>query len=197
MDIDALLYGGMDVKNANPGDLLVAEPLLSQECFQRSVILLISRTSDTIMGLVMNHRLNFTMHDIMPDLPRSSEMPLFNGGPVELDRLFMVHRLGERIRGSIEVSQGIYIGGDIEDLRSYLNGGGEIEGRIRFLVGYSGWTGNQLNEEIEQNVWGVKKFPHYSGMLRGEGEAYWRRYVTAMGPAFRSWLIVPSNPAVN
>ena len=72
--------------------------------------------------------------------------------------------------------------------------------RVIFVssVGYSGWSGSQLEEELARNVWAVSPLtgsPH--DMLRGAGDAYWHRAVRALGDDFRGWLYHPQNPMVN
>lgn len=125
------------------------------------------------------------------------KIPLFKGGPVELDRLFMIHRLGIVIDGSLEILPGIYTGGDSDQIRDYIASGGETDGLMRFFIGYSGWGAGQLTKEILENSWAVNVHPDTSGLLRGEGESYWRRQVEELGPEFRSWLSIPAHPSLN
>ena len=43
-------------------------------------------------------------------------MPVYNGGPVEQDKLYFIHKIPELIPNSIEISNGIYWGGDFKEI---------------------------------------------------------------------------------
>ena len=82
-------------------------------------------------------------------------------------------------------------------IRDYIASGGETDGLMRFFMGYSGWGSGQLTKEILENSWTVNVHPDSAGLLRGEGEVYWRRQVGDLGPEFRSWLSIPAHPSLN
>lgn len=63
---------------------------------------------------------------------------------LKLHRLFYIHTLGRIVSGSIEIAEGLYIGGDIEEILSYIRRGNTVEGHIKFFLGYSGWEAGQF-----------------------------------------------------
>ena len=68
---------------------------------------------------------------------------------------------------------------------------------IRFFLGYSGWSRGQLTSEILKNTWALNPNPGHTDVLTGAEDLYWRREVRRLGEKYRSWLLVPSNPAFN
>lgn len=198
MDFNNLIYKPSSGDLPRRGSLLIAEPLMRELHFQRSVILLLDSDNEgSHMGLALNKATSLTLRDLMPDWEKGGDVPVFCGGPVDLQRLFMLHTLGETLPGSLEVSPGIYVGGDVDAIKDYVESGGEINGRLRFFLGYSGWSKGQLAGEIKRNSWAVNNFPDGSILLSGEENDFWRREVENLGDNYRGWLMMPQEPWLN
>ena len=198
MNINDFLHKSPANIDPKAGELLLSEPMLTDPNFRRSAILILDRDIDGgQLGLIMNHRIEASVANLLDDWPGTENMPLFNGGPVELDRLFMLHRLGDIIDNSLELIPGLWTGGDLDQLREYIADGNPTEGVIRFFFGYSGWCKGQLTSEIMQNSWGVNMHPEVADILTGSGEQYWRREVSRLGDSYRSWLSIPQHPSLN
>ncbi len=76
-------------------------------------------------------------------------LPIFQGGPVELERGWILHRdpsLGE----SQTILPGLYLSGGMDTLKKLLLGGRES---FRFFLGYAGWGAGQLEEELKEGAW--------------------------------------------
>lgn len=200
IDFERILFN-IDIPatiNAAAGNLLVAEPFLKEDCFAHSVIYLVDHESDSSsMGVVLNHITSHRLSDLIDGIDSGRDVPVFCGGPVGSDRLFFMHTLGNIIPQAQEISPGIYIGGDFECMKQYVNAGYPIEGKIRFFIGYSGWGAHQLEEEIHSNVWAVSRVRSTERLLKGHGDSYWHRTVRSMGNQFRGWLYHPQNPHAN
>lgn len=180
------------------GSLLVAEPFLSEECFNHAVILLIDHGDDNpSMGLTLNKKAGYNLSDIVDEVNKEIEVPVFSGGPVGDDRMFYLHTLPGLFKESIEVADGLYIGGDYAQVLDYVNAGYPTDGLLRFYVGYAGWEPGQLEKEIEQNVWAVTKPDEYSKLLASKPGSLWHDTVRSMGPRYRGWQLHPINPLAN
>lgn len=200
MDINDLLYNHTTSVNPKRGSLLMAEPLMKDDYFGRAVVLVLDIDEhEGHLGLVMNKPTEFDLNDLIPELGLKRRIPVYCGGPVDHARVFMLHTLGDYFEGSVEILPGLYVGGSIDQIYEYLAEGGELEGKIRFFLGYSGWTAGQLQNEILKNVWAATKEEgqQTARLLENKGEAYWRREVERMGEDMRGWLLVPSNPSYN
>lgn len=182
-----------------PGALLVSEPFLREDYFRHSVITLVEyEFGSTAMGVVMNHPTGYHLHSLIEGVRRKEEIPVFCGGPLSCDRLFFMHTLGnEIIPETNEVAPGLFMGGDFKAMKQYVNAGYPIEGYIRFFIGYSGWSREQLDEELASKVWAVAECEETHRLLTGSNDSYWHRYVRSLGDDFRCWLYHPCNPQCN
>ncbi|MDE6423796.1 MAG: YqgE/AlgH family protein [Muribaculaceae bacterium] len=200
MDLNKYLYNHEYTTDLSCGSLLIAEPLMRGDIFSRSVVMILDvDKKQGHLGLVLNKKLSVSLNELIPDMGIEREIPVFSGGPVDQSRLFMLHTLGDLFKGSSELIPGIYVGGSIEDVYGYLMDGGELDGKIRFFLGYSGWTYGQLRGEIDRHIWAVREDPQpdISRLLQGRGNNYWRREVGLLEGDYRSWLNVPRDPILN
>lgn len=198
LNLSGMLYDGMKESVPEKGTLLVSEPMMGDSNFSRSVVLILEKdSSQGYIGLILNKQTNLTMGDMISNWEKGKDVVLFDGGPVDPGRLFMIHTLGEQIPGAHEVIPGIWVGGDLKEIAKYIQNGGELDGKMRFFLGYSGWTSGQLEEEIRKKAWAVQPDVEPEVILSGGGEQYWRAEVERLGDDFRSWLIVPRNPNLN
>lgn len=198
MDIKDLLFSGNFPGKVEIGSLLISEPLMTDPYFSRSVILVLDKPEDNgHFGLILNKRTELTLKDLMPDWEEGKNVPVYCGGPVDMERMFLLHTLGEELGSSIEISPGIYVGADLDKIIDYVNNGGSVDGKLRFFLGYCGWSPGQLSAEINGNTWAVNTVPESFDLLKGDGEEYWRREVSELGESYRSWLLMPTDPSLN
>ena len=81
------------------------------------------------------------------------EIPVYYGGPVQMDTIHFLHQYPDKISGGYEIVDGIYWGGDFEKAISLIRDGRINTNKIRFYIGYSGWSGGQLNDELKEKSW--------------------------------------------
>lgn len=168
MNIRNLLYDYNPVITPERGSLLVSEPMMEETIFSRSVVMILDIDRGRgHLGLVMNKPTQLTLKNLMPEWEAGGDVPVFCGGPVDQQRLFMLHTLGSCFRGASEVIPGIYVGGDIEDIVDYIDSGEKIDGKLRFFLGYSGWSKDQLESERKRHSWAIDLHPESSELLSG------------------------------
>lgn len=198
LDIESLIYKQPTNLAPGKGDLLIAEPLLNEPYFKRSVVLLLEEDAEQgHVGLTLNVPTPVTLSDIFPDWKDGKKVKVYCGGPVEADRLFMLHTLGDRFEGAMEVAEGLYVGANLDQVLEFIKEEDDVEGKIRFFLGYSGWGKDQLTTEILNHSWVVTRPGDMSEALTGKGDIYWRREVEKLGKDYRSWLVVPEEPMQN
>lgn len=180
------------------GSMLVARPTVEDYCFGHSVIMMVDgEEEEGSMGLILNRPTNLTMHDIMPELKGSQDIKIFLGGPVNVDLMFFIHTLGnEVIPQSMPLSNGIFLGGDIEATKTWL-ANNPPENRIKFFVGYSGWERKQLANEIDRQDWVVLDTLDTSSIMSHDNDQLWRKAVAQFGDRYRLWLNWPTSPSDN
>jgi len=178
------------------GKVLISEPFLKNVFFQRSVVLLIEHNANGSMGFVLNKKTDLWLNDFIVGLENIPHIPLYLGGPVSSDRLFFIHSLDDMIPDSIQIDDNLYFDGDFESLSYYLMSGKPVSGKIKFFLGYSGWTKNQLAEEIDQDSWLVGKSSNRQIMV-AEDELCWKNAVELIGGPYLTWINYPKDPLLN
>lgn len=197
-DVNEFFYPEISIPTPQAGNMIISEPMLSEPYFSRSAVYLIeSPESGGFLGLAMNKETSITLKDLMPEISRGEEVKAFCGGPVEMERMFILHKLPHVFKNSYEMKSGIYVGADLDTLIDYLDSDGDIEGKLRLFLGYSGWTEGQLEAEIRRKSWALNPNPDISKLLEGKGLDYWQREVRQLGEDYRSWLMVPPDPSFN
>jgi putative transcriptional regulator len=181
------------------GSLLVAKPTVGDFFFKRSLILIVDPDEgEGAMGVVVNHFMGYNLRDIMPEIETVEEIPLYLGGPVGTEMLFYLHTLGpDVIPKSIEVGDGVWFGGDFDAVKRYVELGGPVDGRIKFIVGYSGWEKDQIASELKRYDWAVLDNADRELLMSEGDDEPWRDAVTRFGDRYRLWLTMPSDPEWN
>lgn len=177
------------------GSVLISEPFLQDAYFQRSVVLLIEHDTNGSMGFVLNKKTNLVINDFFSDLEKLTDIPIYLGGPVSSNRLFFIHTLGELIPESVKVADGLYFDGDFDLLKQYIIEGNTIEGKVKFFLGYSGWTKGQLGYEIKADSWVVSH--SVKDIMHAEGESFWRHSLEILGKRYKTWINFPKDPYMN
>lgn len=178
------------------GKLLIAEPTLTGDVsFNRSVVLLAEHGDEGSVGFILNKPLDYHINDLVTEI----EIPfqVYNGGPVEQDNLYFIHKVPHLISNSIEISDGIYWGGDFENLIDLINKEIISEGDIRFFLGYSGWSSLQLDQELSSKSWVVVKNDYESAIIDKSSDAFWKEKMMELGGNYQLWSNAPENPSLN
>lgn len=179
----------------NKGKLLIAEPaILNDSSFNRSIILVTEHTSNSVVGFILNRPLNYTVNDLLPEI--NCHFPVYQGGPVEQDNLYFVHKIPQLLSDSIEVANGIFWGGNFEALKDLLNNEALKTSEIRFFLGYSGWKKDQLEQEMSQNSWFVEE-NDFENIFSMENEDLWKNKLLQKGGNYKLWANAPSDYNLN
>jgi putative transcriptional regulator len=76
---------------------------------------------------------------------------VLRGGPMQTDRGFVVHRAGGDWDSTLKVSDTIHVTTSRDILAAMARGQGPGEAIV--ALGYAGWDGGQLEDEIRANAW--------------------------------------------
>lgn len=146
--------------NENPyfnNQFLIAMPGVVQGEFDHSVTLLCEHSDEGAMGLVINRPTTLRLRDMFSHMdldatPHVDEgIPVYWGGPVQPERGFVLHKEAGGWDSSLKVSDDIWLTTS-KDILVAINEG---RGPAQYLVtlGYAGWHGGQLENEIMENSW--------------------------------------------
>lgn len=179
----------------NQGVLLISEPFLADSYFKRSVVLLSEHDDSGTLGFILNKPTDVNINDAVEDFP-DFKSPLYFGGPVETDTLFYIHTIGAELEGAKHIVNGIYLGGNYDQLRLMIDTGKVKSNMIRFYAGYSGWDPLQLDHELEEKSWVVsecnERFTFYD-----DPKCLWSQVLRSMGSEYAMMANFPEDPALN
>jgi len=187
----------MTILKPKKGLLLVAEPsIIGDVSFNRSIVLLAEYNNENgSVGFILNKPLEYKLKDFIPEV--NSNLTVYNGGPVEQDNLYFIHRIPEIIPGSIEISNGIYWGGDFKAIMGLLQEDKLTENQIRFFLGYSGWANEQLEQELEIHSWVVVPNNYKNDIIGKSYDNFWKEKMIEFGGDYLLWSNAPENPNYN
>jgi len=177
------------------GKLLIAEPsILNDKSFNRSVIYLTEHTDEGSIGFILNKPTEFILGDLIPEI--NCDFIIYNGGPVEQENLYFIHKLPELIPGSIHIANNIYWGGNFDFLTTLLKNNSIKATDIRFFLGYSGWSEAQLNIELNERSWIVIE-NNFSNLFTINSDEFWKNQLLEIGGEYQIWANAPEDPALN
>jgi putative transcriptional regulator len=186
----------MPTKKVKKGSLLLAEPsILGDETFARAVILIAEISSNGAVGFILNKPFSFDLHELVPGIKKGFK--LYNGGPVEEDNLYFIHNVPELIPNSVEISHGIYWGGDFEVTKKCINSGQLSAQNIRFFLGYSCWAAEQLKEELVAKSWIAIPNQFSNKLIAVPAVNFWQKQLQQLGGDYLLWSNAPENPQLN
>jgi putative transcriptional regulator len=136
--------------------LLLAMPQMQDPNFARSVVLLCRQEEDGALGLIVNRPTETLVSNVVQlDSPpaEESKMAVWVGGPVEPERGWLLLGFDPGSPDALTIGEGLYLSASADVLRALMETGETPEKHGRFLLGYAGWSGGQLENELAQSAW--------------------------------------------
>lgn len=192
LDLDILRIISNDVKPAI-GKILISEPLMSDPFFSRGIVLIVDDFNDSYMGFVLNCKSTIHLHKAVHGFNKS-DIILYLGGPVESEVLCYIHKFGF-VSNAIQISENLYLNGDIEEVKSLVNSGTANNTNIKFFLGNSGWSPGQLVEEIDFNSWLVAEVP--DDFPFSCADQMWKKSLDYVDNRYQIWKSFPIDPDLN
>ncbi len=147
----------MNNTNDLTNQFLIAMPALLDPNFYHSVTYICEHNSHGTMGIIINHPLDMALSDILTQMDIASandginQMPIYHGGPVQVERGFVLHRPSGSWDAEIKVSDDISITTSRDILAALAQGEGPDDALI--ALGYAAWEPGQLEQELAENSW--------------------------------------------
>jgi putative transcriptional regulator len=178
------------------GRLLVAEPMLDDPNFDRTVILMVEHSDEGALGLVLNRPTDVDVVEALPAWRSLVADPpvLFVGGPVEGQSGWCLARL----RPGVHQSGFVSILGHLGLLELDLDPA-ELAGPVlaaRIYAGYSGWGPGQLEQELAEGTWFVLDADPADPFLP-DGEQLWQRILARQTGSLARLSLFPPDPSLN
>ena len=178
-----------------PGILLIADPFLKDPNFLRTVVFLCEHKEEGSFGFVLNRQYQNTLDELVPEL-EEHKFPVYYGGPVQQDTIHFLHQYPDEIPGGIEVLKGVYWGGDFDLVVEMIKKGTIDPARIRFYIGYSGWSSGQLTTEMNEKTWLTVKATR-SLIFHHQYEEIWKDALRQLGGEYEMMINFPIDPQLN
>jgi putative transcriptional regulator len=176
------------------GALLISEPFNPEPTFKRSVILISQHNAKGTIGFIVNKPTQLKIYEALDDFPEFDAY-VYWGGSLRLDSIYYIHSI-EKLKGSHKIADGIYWGGDYQQLKVMIEAGEITPDQIKFLAGYSGWHSRQLQKEIKTDNWWVTGADKYSILIE-EPTIMWGKVLTNMGHVYGILNDFPEDPGLN
>ena len=178
------------------GKCLVATPDMDDENFANTLIYICSHGKDGAMGFVVNRKLkDFSFTDLAVKLPLNpnlnlDSMFLYQGGPLEKIRGFVLHSSEYYKPGTLRIDNNIAISSSLDVLTDIAYGIGPKNNLI--ALGYSGWDPFQLEHELKNNHWLVID-AHKDLLFNTPDELKWERAIEQTGIDFSRYINIIGN----
>ncbi len=184
----------LQLTRVQKGVILISEPFLQDMYFHRSVVFLTEYDSQGSVGFIINKSLPMKITEVVKNFPETG-ISIGLGGPVKTNTVHFIHTLGDLIPDSIHIFENVYWGGNFDVLTSLAEKGISNTANTRLFVGYSGWSANQLDEEIKNEYWIVTKID--PTRLFGNTLSIWEESLENLGDKYKVWLNAPKSPSLN
>jgi putative transcriptional regulator len=120
--------------------------------FENTTILLVEHNEKGTIGFITNKSFEKSLHELI-EFNHSKPFPLMDGGPVDRDHLFVLHKRPDLIEGGERMPNGLYLGGNMEQVIEAINTGVANKQEIQLFIGYCGWDVGELEAEVEEGSW--------------------------------------------
>jgi putative transcriptional regulator len=183
------------------GKLLVANPVLFDANFHRTVVFMLEHTEEGAVGVVLNRPTATPVDELIPAWARHAGPPavVFIGGPVEPDgAIGLAHAEITDVDGA----------GMVDGWTPIPNGLGTVDlgappddlpfapEVVRVFAGHAGWGAGQLEGEIDQGGWFVVDARDDDAFTRDPGEL-WRTVLQRQGPRVAMYAHHPPSVSMN
>jgi putative transcriptional regulator len=138
------------------GLIIKSTDALIGSIFEDTTILIVKHDNEGTTGFVINKPLHKSIHELI-EFNHSKPYPIMDGGPVDKDHLFVLHKRPDLITEGEQMHSGFYLGGNMKEVIEAINTNGVHEQEIQLFIGYCGWDEGELAAEIEEGSWVIEK----------------------------------------
>lgn len=151
------VYNGSMVTVNLTDHFLIAMPNMVDPNFSRTLTYVCEHNDQGALGLVVNRPIDMTLSALLAQVeiahnePTLQKVPVHFGGPVQLDRGFVLHQPVGDWQSTLAVNGRIGLTTSKDILVAV--GTGQGPDRLLVTLGYAGWAPGQLENELAQNAW--------------------------------------------
>lgn len=136
------------------GTFIQSTALLGGDYFENALIYISGYDEKGATGFVVNKKFPRSFNELQ-EFRHSPSFPVYEGGPVDREHLFVLHRRPELITESVCVSGTIYTGGNFSEAVKHINNKTLTAADMLLFIGYCGWDAGELEAEIAEGSWEI------------------------------------------
>jgi putative transcriptional regulator len=140
------------MKDLKAGIYIKSTAALNDSFFEHTTILIVEHNEEGTIGFVTNKSFGKSLHELI-EFNHSKPFPLMDGGPVDREHIFVLHKRPDLIEGGEQISNGLYLGGNMEQVIEAINTKAAGKQEIQVFIGYCGWDDGELEAELEEGSW--------------------------------------------
>lgn len=136
---------------------LIAMPAMVDPHFAKTLTLVCEHNENGALGIIVNRPTDLDLHGLLEQVkitPQSGAfrgVPVHFGGPVQVDRGFVLHRPAGSWQSTLAVGSEIGMTTSKDILEAVARGEGPED--MLVTLGYAGWAPGQIEHELSQNAW--------------------------------------------
>jgi putative transcriptional regulator len=142
------------MRDLKAGIYIKSTASLKGSFFEYTTILIVEHDETGTIGFVTNKPFGRSLNELI-EFDHSKVFPLMYGGPVDKDHLFVLHKRPDLIYGGKQIPNGLYLGGNMEQVIQAINTEGANPQEIQLYIGYCGWDLGELEAELEEGSWSL------------------------------------------
>lgn len=136
---------------------LIAMPAMADPHFAHTLTFVCEHNEEGALGIVVNRPTDMTLSALFEQIDVDlgdrplGRAPVLYGGPVQMDRGFVLHRPLGNWQSTLAVSDDLGLTTSKDVLEALARGEGPRD--VLVSLGYAGWGAGQLEQELAQNAW--------------------------------------------
>lgn len=137
---------------------LIAAPNMKDPTFEGTVVYICEHTKSGAMGIVINRSIHLSVESLLERIGIENknsalkDIYLYDGGPVQVERGFVLHSANRKYHSTMQVTDRIYLSTSRDVLEAVAIGEDAPE-KFLLSLGYSGWSEGQLEAELAVSGW--------------------------------------------
>lgn len=136
-------------ENLRAGFYIKSTDALMGSFFENTTIHVVEHNEQGSTGFIINRPFEKSLNELI-EFHHCKPFPLMDGGPVDRDHLYVLHKRPDLIDGGKQVSNGFYLGGNIDQVIEAINTNNQ---EIQLFIGYCGWDAGELEAEVDEGSW--------------------------------------------
>lgn len=182
------------MKSSYKGKILISTPDVSGDIFSRSVILIIEHNENGAFGLILNKMNKEMSSKLLKTL--GYEVDVYEGGPVANNKIFFIIKDKNITDKKVPIDDLYYLTEDVESVIGAILDERIAIDELKVFSGYSGWSPNQLESEMNRKLWIVVDAINLD-YTQANDQSLWKKIMQNLGGEYLLWINTPEDVSLN